>query len=256
MSISVSIISYNEEKNIQRALDSAAWADDIVLIDCNSSDATCKIAEKSKARIFKRENSLAVYVNKQFAIEQCYGDWIFVLDADEEISPELASELKIISMNPQGKVAFRLPRKNFYFGKWLKHGGKYPDIQLRFFKKNFAKFKPLVVHEYLEVTGPVGKLKNPLLHYPCQDTEDFLKKLPFYTEVLSQNYINKRKNDISVIMRPFLKFFTNYILKLGFLDGSAGFKTAIMDFIVICSAINRFFEKKRKISSSFPTRIV
>ena len=135
--ISIAVIAHNEEKNLERALASAAWADEVIFVDCGSTDGTALAARNFPVKFFARPNSTAVYVNKQFAADQAGSDWIFILDADEEISPALRAELKRFTASSPAAAA-RLPRRNYYFGRWLKHGGKYPDAQLRLFRRGRA----------------------------------------------------------------------------------------------------------------------
>ena len=257
--ISVAIIAHNEEDTAARALESAAWADEIIFVDCGSTDRTTAVAagvlsEKASATpyqstgqapkvlLFSRENSLAVHINKQFAADRASGDWIFILDADEEISQELRVEI-LAAVGAGGIVAYEMPRRNFYFGRWLKHGGKYPDTQLRLFRKGKARFLPLPVHERLEVDGAIGRLSAPLNHYPYRSVRDIPRKLGFYAEALSDSYIRNGKHPLLIFTRPFSRFISAYLLKLGFLDGAAGFKTALTDFLVIFISILRFREK-------------
>ena len=131
-----------------------------------------------------------------------------------------------------------MPRRNFYFGKWLRHGGKYPDTQLRLFRRGKARFLPLPVHERLEVDGPVAALAEPLLHYPYSDEQDRCRKLVFYTEILTRSYALKGRSRLFIILRPFSRFLSAYLLKLGFLDGLTGLRVALMDFrTVLASAL-------------------
>ncbi|HAT71476.1 MAG TPA: hypothetical protein DCS63_01500 [Elusimicrobia bacterium] len=241
--ISIAMIANNEEKNLARSLGSAAWADEIVFVDCGSHDGTEVEARKYPVKYFARPNSPAVYINKQFAVDQAACDWILILDADEEISPALKEEIKRFIAAP-GAVAARMPRRNFYFGRWLRHGGKYPDTQLRLFKRGSARFLPLPVHERLAVDGPVGRLEEPLLHYPYSDEEDMRRKLAFYTEILTRSYALKDRGRLSVLLRPFTRFFSAYILKLGFLDGTRGFKTALMDFRTVLASALLYIRQK------------
>lgn len=239
--ISVAIIAHNEEEKLPRALGSSAWADELVVVDCGSSDGTAGIARAAGARLFSRENSLAVYVNKQFAIDQATSDWVFILDADEEITPELREEIKAAVSTAGELSAFRLPRKNFYFGSWLRHGGKYPDTQLRLFRRGQARFLPLPVHERLEVKGEVSALENPLNHYHCASSADMERKRLFYREILVRSYGLKGKSRFSILLRPFTRFFAAYFLKFGFLDGAAGFKTALMDLCIVTDSAVKYF---------------
>ncbi|HCE98184.1 MAG TPA: hypothetical protein DER10_06770 [Elusimicrobia bacterium] len=247
MSISIAIIAHNEEKNLPRALESAVWADEIILVDCGSTDGTAAAAENFKVRFFSRPNSTAVYINKQFAIDQAASDWIFILDADEEIPPELREEIKEVTSSPYGAAAFKIPRRNFYFGRWLKHGGKYPDTQLRLFRRGKARFLPLPVHERLEVDGETSRLSRPLNHYPCAVMEDVLRKRAFYGEALAKSYALKGKSRLLILLRPFNCFFVNYLLKMGFLDGTQGLKTALMDFRTVMASAVLYIKKGRNL---------
>jgi glycosyltransferase involved in cell wall biosynthesis len=242
--VSIAMIAHNEEDTAARALASAAWADEIIFVDCGSTDKTAAVAAGfPKVRFFSRENSLAVHINKQFAADQASGDWIFILDADEEIPPELRDATLAALAADGGADAYSMPRRNFYFGRWLKHGGKHPDNQLRLFRKGKARFLPRPVHERLEVEGRTGRLGAPLYHYPYRTARDVPRKLGFYAEALSENYLADGRHPQLIFTRPFTRFFSAYVLKLGFLDGAAGFKTALTDFFVIFLSIFRFREK-------------
>lgn len=236
--LSVAMIAHNEEHNLARSLGSASWADEVIFVDCGSTDGTALAARDFNIRYFARPNSQAVYVNKQFAADQASSDWILILDADEEITPALRADIKRFISSPGGAAAAEMPRKNFYFGRWLRHGGKYPDTQLRLFARGKARFLPLPVHERLEVDGPVAKLREPLLHYPYTTPGDARTKRCFYCEILTRSYALKGRSRLFIIFRPFTRFLTSYFLKLGFLDGLEGLRTALMDFrTVLASAL-------------------
>ncbi|OGS12092.1 MAG: hypothetical protein A2234_07305 [Elusimicrobia bacterium RIFOXYA2_FULL_58_8] len=238
--VSVAIIAHNEEEKLPVALKSAAWADEVIVVDCGSSDRTAEIAGKSGARVFSRPNSMAVHVNKQFSIEQASSDWVFILDADEEMPAALSGEVRRVIAAPGGASAFKMPRKNFYFGRWLKHGGKYPDTQLRLFRRGRARFVALPVHERLEVEGAVAALENPLYHYHCASSADMEKKRLFYREMLVKSYAIKGKSPLFILFRPFTRFLINYFIRLGFLDGSQGLKTALMDFCIVTDSAVKY----------------
>jgi glycosyltransferase involved in cell wall biosynthesis len=245
--LTVAMIAHDEEKNLPRSLASAAWADELIFVDCGSSDDTELAARRFRIKYFARPNSLAVYVNKQFAIDQASSDWVLILDADEEITPALRDEIRAVIAAPGGRAAFAMPRRNFYFGKWLRHGGKYPDTQLRLFARGRARFLPLPVHECLQVDGPAGLLKEPLLHYPYTDAEDMRRKLAFYTEVLTRSYALKCRSRLFIILRPFTRFFSAYFLKLGFLDGLQGLRTALLDFRTVLASALAYIRTKPEV---------
>ncbi|HBA61006.1 MAG TPA: hypothetical protein DCZ92_09340 [Elusimicrobia bacterium] len=242
--IAIAMIANNEEKNLKRSLSSAAWADEIIFVDCGSTDGTALAARDFPVKFFSRPNSRAVYVNKQFAADQAVSDWIFILDADEEVTPSLRAEIRRVTAAPAAPAAFEMPRKNFYFGAWLRHGGKYPDRQLRLFKRGSARYLPRPVHERLEVDGAIGRLKEPLLHYPYTDSEDQRRKLDFYSETLTRLYALKGRSRLFIIFRPFTRFISAYFLKLGFLDGAAGLKTALMDFRTVFASALRYIRDR------------
>jgi glycosyltransferase involved in cell wall biosynthesis len=244
--LTVAMIAHDEEKNLARSLASAAWADELVFVDCASTDDTELEARKFPVKYFARPNSRAVYVNKQFAVDQASSDWVLILDADEELTPQLKAEIQAFIAAPGDAAAACMPRRNFYFGEWLRHGGKYPDTQLRLFKRGSAHFLPLPVHERLEVAGKVVKLREPLLHYPYTDLEDMRRKLDFYSEILTRSYALKGRSRLFIIFRPFSRFFSSYVLKLGFLDGLVGLRVALMDFRTVLASALRYIKEGGK----------
>ncbi|MFA5779808.1 MAG: glycosyltransferase family 2 protein [Elusimicrobiota bacterium] len=228
--ISVSIIGHNEEKNIERCLESVKWVDEIVFVDCASTDRTAEIAKKYTTKIFHKGNNPNLNVNKQFGIEQCKGDWILYLDPDEAVTEKLKEEIRSAAGSRQQAVkGYLIPRKNFYFGKFLRFGGKYPDYQLRLLRRGFSKFPCKSVHEKISVDGQILKLKSPILHYPYQDVSDMLQKSNFYTSRKAEYLFSQNKKTGLFLARPAVKFFRNFILKLGFLDGFIGAVISIMD---------------------------
>lgn len=223
--ISVSILGYNEAHNLPRCLASVRWADELVFTDCGS-DGSAAIAAAAGARVFTRPNNPNLNVNKQFGLEQCTGDWILYLDPDEAVSPELAESLRAAAA-AGGASAYLIPRRNHYFGAWLRRGGKYPDRQLRFFRRGKAAFPCVDVHERLKVDGPVGSLSEPMDHYPYNNSAELLRKMDFYAERKAERAAAGRR-PVS-LARAGRKFLSNYFLKLGFLDGAPGLASASAD---------------------------
>ena len=228
--ISVSIIGHNEEKNIEKCLQSVKWADEIIFVDCASIDKTVEINKKYTDKIFSRENNPNLNINKQYGIDQCKGDWILYLDPDEIVTEELKKEIlsAVQQANPDVK-GYLIPRKNIYFGKFLRFGGKYPDNQLRLFKKGSAKFQCESVHERISVDGAVLKLKSPMTHYPYSSISDMLKKSNFYTSRRAEYMHGMGDKPGFPVLKAVMKFKKAYFFKLGFLDGFTGLVVSIMD---------------------------
>jgi len=228
--ISISVIGHNEEYNIGRCLESVRWADEVVFVDCASCDRTAAIAAKFTGKIFFKDNNPNLNVNKQFGIDNCSNEWVLYLDPDEIITPELKDEIvSVIKSGSAGVSGYLIPRKNFYFGKFLRFGGKYPDYQLRLFRKDSASFPCRNVHEKIKVCGKILKLKNSFLHYPYKNISEMTVKSEFYTSRKAEYLYAAGKNSRHFFPRPLFKFLRNFILKAGFLDGFTGLVVAVMD---------------------------
>ena len=229
VSLSICIICYNEEDNIKRCLESVLWADDIVVVDAMSIDKTIEIANRYTDRVYK--NPWPGYAaQKNFALSKATERWVFSIDSDEEISPALREEILEITEKSDGKNGYRVPRLSFYQGRWIKHSGFYPDRQLRLFKKEKSRWVGGRVHERIEVDGEVGELKNDLLHYPYQGTiSGLLTTIDEFAGLKAQDMYDKGKrySTLLLLLRPIVKFFEVYLLKLGFLDGVPGLIIAV-----------------------------
>ncbi|MDD2998847.1 MAG: glycosyltransferase family 2 protein [Candidatus Riflebacteria bacterium] len=250
--LGISMIAHNEEKQIAGALKSSLFADDIVVVNCESTDKTAEIISGfAKARLFDRPNNRNLNINKSFGFEQLETDWIFYLDPDEIITQELAEEIKQAISNDQ-YVAYKLPRKNIFFGRWLAHGSQYPDTQLRLFKRGKAGFANRHVHEMLKVDGAIGMLKHAFEHHPYPELADYMRKMMFYTGFqaefwkasgLSCSLFNHFRH---MFFRPASRFLRRYLLKQGFRDGWQGFVAAAGDAFQNIFSYARFIELKGK----------
>ncbi|HOJ86307.1 MAG TPA: glycosyltransferase family 2 protein [Elusimicrobiales bacterium] len=229
MRISFAIIGHNEEKLIEGCLESVKdIAYEIIYADCESQDRSLNIAMKYTDKIFRVKNDLNLNVNKQFAIDKCEGDWVFYIDPDERLTGEIKKEIMEV-LNKTDFNGFLMPRRNYYFGKWLRYGGKYPDRQLRLFKKGKAKFECLSIHERIKVEGKVGELKNPFDHIVIEDTDRLAQKIYSYIYRTSYEMDRLKIDNEKRLNKSIQRFFTNYFLKLGFFDGRVGFFVAIID---------------------------
>jgi glycosyltransferase involved in cell wall biosynthesis len=237
--LSVAIITHNEEDHIVECLESVKnLADEIIIVDCESTDSTVELARRYTDKIFFQKNDPNLNVNKSFAIEKASGDWILYLDPDEVVTAELAEEISNVVKVQSGNTCdgYFMPRKNFYFYKFLCYGGKYPDYQLRLFRKNKAYFPKIHVHERLVVPSRrVCYLRNPILHYTYKNIREFIEKLNFYTSFEARFLYKKGvRHNLGnfikyVILLPVRRFLDRYILRLGFLDGMVGLYVCIME---------------------------
>lgn len=236
MTISACITTHNEELNIERILKSLDWVNEIILVDCESIDRTVEIAKKFKCKIISRPNNSNLNVNKNYGFANASSEWVLCLDADEVIPKTLEQEIKLLLDSHVVENGFFIKRKNNYFGRFLMHGGNYPDKQLRLFRKNFGKFPAKHVHERLEITGKVGVLRETFEHYPYRDIKQYVDKLNFYTTFeCAFRLRNEVKFSISgflvTLLSALLRFSRRYFFKLGFLDGFHGFAASFFDFV-------------------------
>jgi glycosyltransferase involved in cell wall biosynthesis len=233
--LAITIIGHNEIEHLQEMLSGLDWADEIIYVDCESIDGSAEFAREQNCRVFQRPNNPNLNINKSYAMDKSSQDWIFYLDPDERISAELANEIQTTIYNPGEYVAFQLRRKNHYFGKWLRYGSQYPDVQLRLFKRGYGHFPQKHVHERLEISGKTGILKNDLLHYPYLNINQYIQKFNFYTSFEANFLLENDKNPGFILglryifLKPISRFTRRYFFKLGFRDGWAGFFAAFFD---------------------------
>jgi glycosyltransferase involved in cell wall biosynthesis len=225
LSLSVVIITLNEEANLARTLQSVAWADEIVVVDSGSTDRTREIAESFRARFYV-EPWRGFAAQKNFALGKASGDWILSLDGDEEVEPALADEIRMTLSSTPPVSGFWIPRKNFFLGRWIRHGGFYPDPKLRLFRRGAGQFEDRLVHEDARVTGPTAKLKNHLLHHAYPTLDSYLDHMNRYSSLGAQMAVAQNRRVgfslLDIAIRPRLTFLYNYILRGGFLDGREG----------------------------------
>ena len=214
--LSIVIITKNEEKFIFDALKSAVFADEVVILDSGSDDQTCNIAKKIGARV-EQQSWLGFGAQKNKAVELADNDWVFVLDADERITPELRDEIISTLKNPQFD-GYRIARLNNFFGKYIKTCGLYPDYSIRLFNRNKGKFNDVAVHESVQMSGSVSTLNNHMIHLAYETIDEFRTKQKKYADLST-----KKKNMLKALISPLWTFFKLYFLKLGFLDGWQGF---------------------------------
>lgn len=235
--IAITMIGHNEARNLPTALASVKWADELIYVDCESSDNSIEIARRYTDRIFTKPNLANLNVNKAFGIEQATCDWIFYLDPDEAIDDALAEEIRRTIDGEPRENAFSLPRRNYFFGTWIKRGGHYPDRQLRLFRRGKAQFPQAHVHEKLKVDGGIGKLQAAMDHYTSDSPLTSLRKLDFFSSFNARDMVNKGMKPTPGLAfqyffwKPLSRFVRRYGFKGGFLDGWPGLIVAMIQSI-------------------------
>ncbi len=224
MKLSVVIITRNEEANIGRCLDSVRFADEWIVIDSQSTDATCEIAQEKGARVCECDWE-GYGPAKREGVARAEGEWVLALDADEVVSAPLAAQIRQVVNGTEGPVGYRFPRKTHFLSRWILHCGWYPDYQLRLFRRDRGNFTDDVVHEYVEVDGEVGMLTGDLLHYSDPNLEHYLEKFNRYTTIGAQEAFaaGRRASTSDIVVRPVVSFLKHYVSKQGFRDGMEGF---------------------------------
>jgi glycosyltransferase involved in cell wall biosynthesis len=227
--ISATIITYNEERNLPRAIESLRCVDEIVVIDSGSSDRTVEMAEKLGARVV--ESPWPGYAKqKNFAAEQASYDWILSLDADESLSEALEGEIWQLKKNGAQADAYTMPRMAQYLGRWIRHSGWYPDLKVRLYDRRRAHWEGEFVHEAVKVEGRVGHLESNLLHFTCSSLSEHLKTMDRYTTLAAEQLLANGEKVTwgRLALEPPWTFLRTYVLKLGFLDGVEGLAIANM----------------------------
>ncbi len=227
--LSVIIPTFNEETHIEAALRSVAWADERIVVDSGSTDRTVDLAEQEGATVLyhEYENPAA---QKNWAIPQATYDVILLLDADERVTPKLQQEIRAILEKGMNKAAYWIPRKSFFMGRWIRYSGWQNDAVIRLIKKAECRYPDVQVHEEIETSGEVGRLKHPLEHYTYRGLSDYLNKIDRYTTWGAQDRF-PRTGKITLYhlaLKPKFRFIRSYLLKGGILDGKAGFVIACL----------------------------
>ena len=224
LTLSVVVITKNEAKNILECLGSVNWADEVIVVDAQSTDCTVELAKAHTTHVFVRPWP-GFGPQKNFGFEQVSSDWILILDADERVSSELRKEIFEFLLRSSGvSVAFRLPRKNYFYGKWVRWGGAYPDYQIRLFQRGRGRYNDVAVHENLIIDGHVGTFLQPLEHHTERQICDHFRKFNLYTTLAA---VEKSKSQKTVTWyhltcNPFVIFLKTYIMKQGYRDGTRG----------------------------------
>lgn len=221
--LSAVIIARDEADAIGACLDSVAFADEVLVVDSGSTDDTVGIATRSGARVV-HQPWLGYGPQKRFAVAAATHDWVLCIDADERVSADLRASVVAALAAPACR-AYRFPRCNRFLGRWLRHGEGYPDWSLRLFDRRAAQWSDESVHEKVVATGPVGTLAGDLLHESAETLASYLEKNNRYTSLQAQAMADagRRTSAARLVLSPLARFVKFYVVRLGFLDGAAGF---------------------------------
>ncbi len=248
IALSVVIITKNEEKNIKDCIESVFnWADEIVVVDDNSSDRTKEIALEYTDKVLSREMDIEGR-HRNWAYQQARNNWVLSLDADERVTDELKEEIEVfLASNPES-VACSIPRRNYIGSYWVQYGGWYPSPQLKMFLKNRFKWEEAHVHPVAHVDGEVTHLKSDIIHYSYRDITDFVNKLNSQTTLEVEKWIDQGKEIKSsrFLRRSIDRFLRSYFRKQGFRDGFYGFVLAYFAALYQFLSLIKYKELKRK----------
>ena len=245
MKLSIGLITYNEEKNLARTLDSIIEiANEIIIVDSGSTDKTLEIADRYNASVYSEEWK-GYGMQKNSVIEKCGGEWILLIDADEEISRDLRNKIKEIISDKNSKKIYKPNFTAVCFGKRIKHGGWSNHYRIRLFQKGAGKYNDREVHEKFITNEEIGILKEEIYHHTYEDLEDYFNKFNRYTSESANQYKkqNKKKSFVLFYLDSLFKFFKMYILKLGFLDGYEGYLLAKFSSFYV---FNKYAKLKEK----------
>jgi glycosyltransferase involved in cell wall biosynthesis len=224
VTLSVVVITYNEEANICRLLESVRLADEHIILDCGSVDRTVEIARTFGARIFC-ESWKGYSAQKNSAIAKATGDWILSLDADEAVEPELMDEIRYTLDHNPPVNGYYIARKNYFLDRWMRHGGYYPDRKLRLFRRGLGRFGERPVHEVVQVDRPTGTLNRALVHNAYPTLEGYIGQMNRYSSMGAEIVVARgcgHFSIVNIVINPLATFLYNYIFRLGLLDGPEG----------------------------------
>jgi hypothetical protein len=249
--VTVTIITRNEAAHIGAAIDSASWADEIIVVDSGSDDETMTIAAAKGVRVESR--AWTGWVDqKNFAASLAANDWIFSLDADERITSTLAHEIRGLLEQDPRDAAYKVPRVTFHLGRWIRTTDFYPDFQTRLYDRRAARWSGQYVHESVSVTGSVGRLTQELQHYSYENLSDHLDRINHYSTLAARQMYERgrRASALDLLVQAPAAFLRNYILRRGVLDGSVGLLLSMVNAYSVFLKFAKLWELQRTLSSA------
>ncbi|HSS30772.1 MAG TPA: glycosyltransferase family 2 protein [Nitrospiraceae bacterium] len=251
------VITKNEEANIQDCLKSAQWTNELLVVDAESRDRTVELARACGAKVSVRPWA-GFGLQKNFGMAQASSDWILILDADERVTEELRREItdRLKGWSSGAPVAYRIPRRNFFYGAWVQRGGVYPDYQVRLFRRGMARYNDVAVHENLLVDGEIGTLAGHIDHFTERRIQDHFKKFGLYTTLAAQEKAKTvqtvRWTDL--VFRPLVVWVKTYGLKQGYRDGVRGLIVCVFASMYTFVKYAKLWDTTRQAASQLDRR--
>jgi uncharacterized membrane protein len=244
--LTVTVITLNEAANIGAALASAAWADEIIVLDAGSTDGTVAIARQHATRV-EVVDWPGYGAQKNRAAELASNDWILSLDADERITPELAAEIRQVLKTPKAG-GYRIPRVTWYLGRWIRSTDWYPDLQLRLYDRRAARWNLRPVHESVDLQGTPGRLRNEIQHYAYSGVSHHLRTIDRYTTLAADQWAveGRQTTAVAAAVHAMLAFLRNYVLRGGIRDGAAGLLVSVLNSYYVFLTHAKLWERQRQ----------
>lgn len=245
--LTVTLITLNEAANIVAALESVAWADEVIVIDSGSTDGTTDLARRFTERVYVREWA-GYAAQKNHAASIARFDWILSLDADERVTPELGDEIRRLLATEPSCPGYRAPRISHYLGRWIRSTDWYPDYQLRLYDRRFARWEGRYVHESVKVDGQVGRLRADLQHYPYRDVSHHLATIDKYSNLWARQALEdgRTAGAADLLLHPPAAFLRNYVVREGFRDGMPGLVVSLLNAHYVLVKCVKLWDAQRR----------
>jgi glycosyltransferase involved in cell wall biosynthesis len=245
--VTATIITLNESANLAAALESVRWADEVIVVDAESTDDTVAIARRHTDRVIVRP--WPGYIDqKNFAAAQASHDWIFSLDADERVTPALADEIRALVAAGPARAGYRVPRVSRYLGRWIRSTDWYPDYQLRLYDRRRARWAGRYVHESVQAEGEAGRLRADLEHYPYRDVSHHLRTIERYSSLAARQLFEdgRRTGPLRIVLHADAAFLRNYLLRGGITDGAPGLIVSLLNSYYVAMKFVKLWEAGQK----------
>jgi glycosyltransferase involved in cell wall biosynthesis len=244
--LTVTVITYNEADHIAAALDSVAWADEVIVVDSGSTDRTAEIARGKATRVIVREWP-GYSAQKNFAADQASNDWVLSMDADERVTPALAEEIRRVLSSKPASRGYRIKRVSHYLGRWIRTTDWSHDYQLRLYDRRAGRWNGLRIHESFRLTeGHPAKLRGEMEHYAYRDISHHLQKIEAYTTLIAEQWVEegRRTTPLQIAVHPILAFLRNYVMRAGVGQGAVGLIISLLNSYYVFLKFAKLWERQ------------